>query len=67
MGWHNRNGWVIWLVMGDCHDLDPMLLLLILQWFMISCYICEMLCGYIVIFAGFANVVVLIAGVAIGC
>ena len=44
---------------------------------MISCYICEMLCGYIVIFAGFANVIVLfagfanvvtlIAGIAIGC
>ena len=46
-----------WLVMGDCHDLDPMLLLLILQWFLISGYICGMLCGY----------VVLIAGVAIGC
>ena len=72
--------------MGDCHGLDPMLLLLILQWFMISCYICGMLCGYIVIFAGlqmllsyllelqmvvifagFASVDTLIAGIAIGC
>ena len=49
-----------WLDMGDCHGLDLMLLLLILQWFLISCYICEMLCGYIVIFDGFANVVVVV-------
>ena len=49
-----------WLDMGDCHGLDPMLLLLISQWFLISCYICEMLCGYIVIFAGIANVVVVV-------
>ena len=65
-----------WLVLGDCLDLDPMLVLLILQWFIISCYICEMLCGYIVIFAGIANgcyicwiykCCCLIAGTAIGC
>ena len=29
---------------------------------LISCYICEMLCGYIVIFAGLANVVVVVNG-----